>query len=391
MSAFKTYKDPANFMTWCDHTMATIHAQNFSRVLDPTYVPTSPDDAEDLRLQKCFLYAVLLANVHTPKGKAIVKAHKHDMDGPLVLEEIMEDALQSASGKMRQASTRTKLSTTSIEGHRGPQVEFLVDFQTSVQGYNDTQTNPALLLTGPVVKDLLQQAVQAAPNLKEVASRETTDMVTRGAPPHTYEEHMLCLMAAAELHDGVPPTRRSRSANVADVTQDTPGDDAAPRDPTNSDLETWVAAYAAQTSRDGNRPTGPYIPSEVFSNLSREAKKNWFGWADTDKQVITDNLKPISANVHMMETPHAEPDPDPEIPTETPVLQAHRAATQASTNTGEPTHPADPRRLLSEPKPTGKPPRVRQAKMAHFERVIDDYWDTGADDQWYDTNEPSDF
>ena len=130
----------------------------------------------------------------------------------------------------------------SIEGHRGPQVDFLVDFQTSVQGYNDTQTNPHLLLMGPVVKDLLQQAVQAAPNLKEVAARETTDMVTRGAPPHTYEEHMLCLMAAAELHDGVPPTRRSRSANVADVTQDTPGDDAAPRDPTNSDLETWVAA-----------------------------------------------------------------------------------------------------------------------------------------------------
>jgi hypothetical protein len=52
--------------------------------LDPTYVPTSPEEAELFELQNAFMYSVWDYILLTDKGKEIVIDHEMDQDGQKV-------------------------------------------------------------------------------------------------------------------------------------------------------------------------------------------------------------------------------------------------------------------------------------------------------------------
>ena len=152
------------------------------------------------------------------------------------------------------------------------------------------------------------------------------------------------------------------------------------------------------------------LPGDLFGKLSSNAKRGWNGFSDTDRTTIIDALsgKGMAANMHELETVNEdsyEPT-DPDIDEPTGELSVNQAARPGSKPPAKPnvsfkpnvnnTHPADPKRFLSQPNKT-RPNALRPAdssiettrkvNMSRFSSAVDDYWgdQQDGDDCFYDT------
>ena len=156
------------------------------------------------------------------------------------------------------------------------------------------------------------------------------------------------------------------------------------------------------------------LPGELYGKLTQNAKRGWNAFTDTDRTTFIDAMsgKSMSANTHQLDTlledsyePYEHTDSDIDMPTGE--LSVNQAAKHVRPGSKPPakgpvsfkpnvndTHPADPRRMLSQPPktrpnalrpaPPGEP--VRKANMARFSTAIDDYWgdQPDGDDCFYD-------
>ena len=152
------------------------------------------------------------------------------------------------------------------------------------------------------------------------------------------------------------------------------------------------------------------LPGELYGKLTSNAKRGWNAFTDTDRTTFIDALsgKGTFANTHRLETlleeDSYEHDPDFDTPTgELSINQAAKrpgskppakSAVPSKPNVND-SHPADPRRMLSQPpktRPNALRPAVspveptRKVSMARFSTAIDDYWgdQPDGDDCFYD-------
>jgi hypothetical protein len=355
-------------------------SQGLAHVIDPSYVPLTPQDAENFRKQCAFMWQVFSTKVETTTGKALVRKHSKTLDARALIQDLEADATNSATGVLRQRSLRLKIATCQIgRSTVKSQLSFLIAFDTLVSRHNQFSATPDLEITPPQAKEFLLTAVSGAPNLKDVSTRELEYRLDKQAPAYTYQQYFDLLSHSAAIHDGVstPKTLDINMSQYSDHAFDSVlglGDSH----------ETHGLDVFAVDSRTR-------LPDSVFKPLSKAGKQNWSNFSDTDRACFVEAMSETpattrSANVAAVESPAATPaDPAPAT-AGAPVVEVNKAdsGSKAGTETkalAKPiadTHPGDVRRMMSQPSTTRpKATKTTSTMMARFQAcnaAVDNHW-----------------
>ena len=102
-------RDPASFAVlednkqW-DSVHRTLKAQtcyqDVDDVLDPTYIPNTPEDHALFAEKQKYMYSVLERILQTDEGKVIVHSHDADRDAQLIYGEFLQVRTQSTEATM---------------------------------------------------------------------------------------------------------------------------------------------------------------------------------------------------------------------------------------------------------------------------------------------------
>jgi len=405
-------KDNAYFSIWEDKFRSTLRAQGLQNIYNG-FQPNTPDEHTDHTAQLNWVYNILLTCILTPTGKSIVLQHRNDADASTVLNKLKNDATISVSGKMRLRALLFQIGTTRIDctKYARHQAIFLINFSNLIIDHN--RLCPKEQIIGPAMcKEYTITAVKPADNLDAIQIREYENTVGQGFPPYSYETYLHCLEVAAAVNDGLPVTTPRRRANLTDLSSD-PGLDEQDAYLDHGDDHGELSAYAA-SSRPRSETTRPRLPGELYGQLSPNGRQSWNKFTDTDRSTI---IGALSANTHQLGEPLDDQDSDPpdddvdpeDIPPgELSINQARQPRSKPPARPVADTHPADPRRMLSQSgktrpsatTPPGDAP-TRKVKMARFApgltvtearldnsigHAIADYWGDNdhEDDHYFD-------
>jgi hypothetical protein len=87
---FKPLNDKRHWSTWHLQFVATARAQDLQDVLDPLYVPATPDERAVFHAKQEYLYAVFVQNLLTDEGKTYVRAHARDSNAQAIFKELVD-------------------------------------------------------------------------------------------------------------------------------------------------------------------------------------------------------------------------------------------------------------------------------------------------------------
>jgi hypothetical protein len=80
-SLFPTLKNEKFHDSWHRGFENQAHAQLVAEVLDPNYVPSTPQEHEVFEMKQIFINAILESKIMTSKGKEIVRKYEYTRDG----------------------------------------------------------------------------------------------------------------------------------------------------------------------------------------------------------------------------------------------------------------------------------------------------------------------
>ena len=156
---FPSLKDDAAWDNWNRSTMAQARAQDIVEVLDPSYIPTTTEDAALFLEKQKFMYAGFEKTLLTDKGKALVRKHQHSFDAQKIYNELSEYAKKSTKATMDAASLLSYITTTNLADGKwkGSAHAFILHWQDQVRKYHDLA--PQQSLNADIKCTLLQNAV----------------------------------------------------------------------------------------------------------------------------------------------------------------------------------------------------------------------------------------
>ena len=386
---------------WRESTSAQLSAQGLDEVDDPYFQPRTQLEEQNYISKNKWVYAVLLKNVQTQKGRYLVLLCGPDKNAAQVLLDLDRHHHTSAAARLRRGGLIQAIINTRLDGTwKRSQMDFILSFRMALKRYNDLAVFPHDILQEMTAKTHFQNAVHNAPNLRDIAAREVQDMAVSNSPSMDLEQYLSVAEAAASLHDA-HHGKSTLAAHHTDLQPVPTPDVLAPAD--NETEPSPLSINVADATR-------PRLPDPVFKQLSQAGKRAWTGLQDSDRTHFL-NAMPRSVNVHDVAStsdfsPITEPDnsgatasTSPSTTGSTSVNSSRQAnpADKAVSRDGK--HPADPRRLLSQPTPTksATKPTTRQTNTVTFsgptltpyeaKMAMRDYWSTEPPDQWHDCQE----
>jgi hypothetical protein len=134
---FPTLKDEKFHDSWHRGFENQAHAQLVAEVLDPNYVPPTPQDQEVFEMKQIFIYTVLEGKVMTSKGKEIIRKFEDTRDGQKVYKELTHYHRSSTAASMAARDIMGYLTSVTIgDGRfRGNTVEFLTHWTQQAKLY----------------------------------------------------------------------------------------------------------------------------------------------------------------------------------------------------------------------------------------------------------------
>ncbi len=404
-----TLRDDAKAHQWSEETIIQLRGLNLSTLIPSVrYIPMTALEEYDFDRQQAWLYAAFDKRITAPISRAILLSFRDTYDARGVLHAIRWDASASAAGIVRIRQLRLEILTLRLDDHwRKSQAEFIVTSDGKIRLHNDIVRDPGQRITPAQAKEYLQTSVHSAPNLRDIFTREI-EAITKGEPPYSYDQSLMCLTTAAQLYDSARSGSRTgtRRGFLSDITGDT---EPEPPDDGGSDATPELDVNAAVSNR-------PRLDADVWTRLSSQARKTWRDFSDTDKATIL-GATGRSANIHALDPTSDPPDsssldvPDDSDPPGSGDCSAHRAeaGAPAPAPTGQPlrdAHPGDPRRLQSPQ--NAVPSGSRKAKTvafdtppasgfdtvdAHVAQQISQYWSScdsdasACDEDWFDARD----
>jgi hypothetical protein len=386
LKAYNEFKQPEQYASWIEDTVAVMRAQGLGELLDPTYVP-KPEERKAFLAKQAFTYMMLKKKVRTMTGARIVKNHKASYDAQTALLELAKEGTQSTTAVLAGRVLLSKLTSQKFDPRNGKMtaMEFITKFETMVEEYNDLQEHLGTQLSDEFRKTLLTASVSTVSILRSISDREQESLV-RGGRPFAYHEYATILKTQAVLFDEQFAGRRS--VNLSDSygsTGDT--DDQGVIDEINE--------FCVNVMR--RRAPGASMNKDTWESLSAEGKSTWDKLEEADKRKILQYAAKraekgaISANV-------TEIDPDANEPEEEHATDANggefteaeinSAITQARKNA----HAGDARRVMSgKPRAKGsaqiknvnfltKPEEGGNSEHDELERAISRYWNPTSND-----------
>ena len=286
LSLFPALKDDLYWDTWNSTVIAQAHAQDVAEVFDTGYVPQTPDDIALFRLKQDFVYGAFVRCLLSSKGRRVVRTYAKTRDAQSVYVEMLIHATASTKATINADTVSTWLETTKLDMSWTDSTEaFLLHWQEQMDQWEEL-VDVTLHKSDSTKKHMLKKAVRPVPELRQV---ETTDEreVLIGNPALTFEAYVTLLTSIAQRRDhelGIVSRRRRTPINQLafsdsdlGVYLDDHGDpylDANAGD--DEDVSDNLLVNYTSQSRSGSRSRPqqrPFIPSEVWSRLSEEARQ----------------------------------------------------------------------------------------------------------------------
>jgi hypothetical protein len=111
---FPTLKDKKFNDSWHRSFINQAMAQDVSEVLDPTYVPNSPQDKELFTEKQKYVYAVLESKVLTDSGKAIVREFETTFDAQQVYNKRIKHHLKSTKARIESSTILSYITSNRL-------------------------------------------------------------------------------------------------------------------------------------------------------------------------------------------------------------------------------------------------------------------------------------
>jgi hypothetical protein len=376
-----------------------MRAQDLEELLDPTYIPSTPDEVKNFRMKQAFGFQVLQKKVQTPTGKAIVEAYKTTFNAQKVLQDLSIEAVVSTQAILSNRQMLEKMILTRFDPRSSKisAVDFIVRFDQMMRTYNEQQLERQLCIPDLMKKTYLQGAVSHVSMLKAVHHRELEKVVQEGEQAFfTYEQYLTVVKGVATTYDECVSGRRTTSANMAAMSYGDP--DTSMDEP--PDCESEIQEYVANVMR--RRMGGAAMNKETWESISEEGKKTWDQMSATDKRNILQYAMKRAEKPEKEKISANKVEFDTEIDDEISLEEEEKGedvdtmdVNNATTDAKKGAHPGDPRRMMSG-KGKGSAKKVRSVKTAMFTKpsdqnpdiddILERYWN-----QDYDSDEEPDF
>ena len=193
-------KDDAAWDNWNQSTRTQANAQDVADVLDPTYIPPTPDHVALFIEQQKFMYAVFEKTLQTDKGKALVRLYHSTFDAQTIYKELLEYAMTSTKAAMNASSLLSYITTTNLADGKwhGTTHAFILHWQDQICKYHDL--NPQQILSADLQCTLLQNAVHPIAELHQV-KLQADQFWTQSGKHLSFDEYCSLLSLAAQQYD----------------------------------------------------------------------------------------------------------------------------------------------------------------------------------------------
>jgi hypothetical protein len=109
-----TLKDEKFNDNWHQSFMNQAHSQDVSKVLDPSYVPTTKQAKELFIEKQKYVYSVLASKVITDKGRAIVQEYKDTFDARKVYQKLTDHHLGSTKAMIESSTVLSYITSVRL-------------------------------------------------------------------------------------------------------------------------------------------------------------------------------------------------------------------------------------------------------------------------------------
>jgi hypothetical protein len=224
-NAFIPLKEDKQWDSWQRSTIAQARAQDLSDVLDPLFVPTTPDDIELFIERQKFMYAVFEKNLLTDKGKALVRLYGSTFDAQQVYKDISAYAKSSTMASMEASNLLTYITSARLgDGTwKGKAHGFILHWQDQIRQY-ELILPTSDHLSSSMKRTMLENAVAKVPELRAVKNQAAQHKTQNGGIDLSYEQYCALLASAAQDYDGSltrdikpMPSAARRSVYLTDI------------------------------------------------------------------------------------------------------------------------------------------------------------------------------
>ena len=378
LKAYMDYKQPEEYASWIEDTVAVMRAQGLGELLDPYYTPTV-DERDSFQAKQAFTYMMLKKKVKTLTGTRIVKNYKAEYDAQAVLLELAKEGMQSTYAILAGRQLLSKLTSQKFDPRNGKMsaMEFITRFETMVEQYNDQQEHTGTQLSDDFKKILLASSVSSVTILRSISDREQESLV-KGGRVFDYHEYAAILKAQAVLFDEQFAGRRS--VNMSSFGELVDDESGAPD------------ADGVSVNVLRRRNPGVSMNKETWESLSAEGKATWDKLDDSDKSKVlryaTKRAEKggISANMTSLSTDDSDHGEDSDDSVSVALMEAEINNTLVQAR--KDAHAGDPRRVLGEKSPKKGMTQVKNVNFLGVHHVqphnaIDDaierYWNPTPD------------
>ncbi len=401
-SLFKVFNDKRYWATWHLQFVSTARAQDLQDLLNPSYVPMTPDDKDVFKAKQEYLYSVFVNVLQTDEGKALVRSNYLSSDAQSIFTSLCAHYTKSTQSELTSASimqfiTGFRLGKQPWKGKTT--VSFVAYFVEQLRLYDELTHHQGPPLSDSFKRAMLDNAVQGIEDLRQVRITQST-LCQQLNQKATFNDYLDLLTNAATVYDdhqqngttrpgGNDTSRRVYSTLLTEQDQfidyhhDYSADDTYYAEDDGFDIDAplaTVTAFAAQ-QRQAPRSSDPpdpstRLPDSLFARLTVDDKRNWARLSadarrlilsssgthhDSAPQGAVGGLSSVNRRV-LMTTQQAAPagvddSPPHELPA--PVPESTDLLAMMTTH-----HPGDVRRLLSAPR--GGP----TANASHPDNVV---------------------
>lgn len=327
-TAFPVLKDERYKDTWHRSFATQARAQDVENILDPNYVPNSPDANDLFKEQQKYMYAVLERCVLTDMGKSIVRKHELTGDAQKVYSELSEHHSKSTKARIDSSALLTYITSARLgTGEwKGTTEGFIVHWQEQIRRY-EKQLEASEHFSESQKKVMLENAVHPIKELAQVKISADIDL-TRTGKPLTYDQYVNLLLAAAASYDveARKPRQVRRQVYLHEQNYEPDFGYSESDEYYNIDSPVTVIQAHAHDRRPMTRPPPrtPVVPArsvrmsrDQWHKLSDESKQLWDKLSDSDKAIILGlGTSPSPRRVNLHEV--LDPDPDPGLAEEEP-------------------------------------------------------------------------
>jgi hypothetical protein len=305
--------------------------------------------------------------VQTISGKRIILDHKLSGDAQAAMADIIYECEHSNHAILDSREIIQKLSNLRFNPSR-PSLPYVVFFENLIEKYNGQQTEVGARLTDPLMKSMLQIAVQPVKALHEVTNRES-DRIATGGRPFTFSEYLAIVKTTASTDD--TRFKKQRTVKLHEI---------ADTDSITFDIEEMNLEDGFEINETQRRPLGATMNKETWNSISTEGKKKWDALDASDKAKILSYAKKraerstFEANQHEIDEEDADDKQEdlmePVDPNED-TIEVNQTLTEARGDA----HAADPRRMLGNDKPAKAGRDVNNVSwdVNTVDRMVDEY------------------